>query len=120
VWPDKTALYLLRTGFVGMAAGMNVSLDGANVAQLKSPRFTRLDIAPGAHTVTASFGGGLAGQTKPVEFQFTGAPSEVVVLKLTMGVGALKNPVQIERVSRESIEAALKTMQMSAPDVGEL
>lgn len=120
VWPDKTALYLVRTGFIGMAAGMNVSVDGKPVAQLKSPRFTRLDITPGAHSVTASFGGGLSGQTKPVDFQFTGAPSEIVVLKLSMGIGALKNPVQIERVSRESVQMALQTMQMTAADVGEL
>src|SRR5262249_31540486 len=65
--PGKAALYLVRTGFVGKMAGMNLSLDGREVAQLKSPRFTRIDIAPGAHTLTASFGGGLAGQTKPSE-----------------------------------------------------
>jgi len=117
LWPDKTALYLVRTGFVGKAAGMNISLDGKTVAQLKSPRFTRLDIDPGAHTVTASFGGGLAGQTKPVDFQFVSGPSEIVVLKLSMGIGAIKNPVKIERVSADSVRADLAGMQMTAADV---
>jgi hypothetical protein len=120
VWPDKTALYLVRQGFVGMAAGMNVDVDGKSVAQLKSPRFTRLDIAPGVHNVSASFGGGLASQTKPVTLQFTGAPSEIVVLKLSMSLGALKNQVQIERVSVESVRSALSSMQMTAADVSEL
>src|SRR5262249_25181437 len=69
--PGKAALYLVRTGFVGKMAGMNVAVDGREVAQLKSPRFTRIDIAPGAHTLRASFGGGLSGQTKPSELAFS-------------------------------------------------
>lgn len=114
---DKTAVYLVRTGFVGMAAGMNISIDGKPVAQLKSPRFTRVDVAPGAHTVTAAFGGGLAGQTKPVDFALNGAAGEIVVLKLSMGMGAMKNPVQIERLSVESVRNELAGMQMAAADV---
>jgi hypothetical protein len=120
LWPDKTALYLVRTGFVGMAAGMNIAIDGKPVAQLKSPRFTRLDIAPGPHAVTASFGGGLAGQTKAADFQFNGAPSEVVVLRLSVGLGALKNPLKIERVSMESVQSELPRLQMAAADIREI
>jgi hypothetical protein len=120
LWPDKTALYLVRTGFVGMAAGMNISIDGQPAAQLKSPRFARLDVAPGPHAITACFGGGLAAQTRSADFQFTGAPGEVVVLRLSVGLGALKNPLKIERVSVESVQAELPRLQMAAADIPEI
>jgi hypothetical protein len=116
--PGKAALYLVRTGFVGKMAGMNLAIDGREVAQLKSPRFTRVDITPGAHTLTASFGGGLTVQTKPSELAFECAAGDIVVMKLSMGIGALKNPVSIERSSADAVRAQLVGMQMTAPDVG--
>jgi len=115
--PGKAALYLVRTGFVGKMAGMNVAVDGREVAQLKSPRFTRIEIAPGQHNLTASFGGGLAGQTKPSELAFTCAEGEIVVMKLAMSMGVLKNPVSIERSSSDAVRGELSGMQMTAPDV---
>jgi hypothetical protein len=115
--PGKAALYLVRTGFVGKMAGMNLAVDGREVAQLKSPRFTRVDVTPGAHTLRASFGGGLAGQTKASELAFTCADGEMVVMKLSMGMGVLQNPVKIERSSADAVRGELAGMQMTAPDV---
>jgi hypothetical protein len=115
--PGKAALYLVRTGFVGKMAGMNLAVDGCDVAQLKSPRFTRVDIAPGAHTLTASFGGGLPGQTKPSELAFTCADGEIVVMKLGMSMGVVQNPVKIERSSADAVRGELAGIQMTAPDV---
>ena len=114
--PGKAALYLVRTGFVGKMAGMDLTIDGRAVAQLKSPRFTRIDIMPGAHTLTASFGGGLAGQTKPADLAFNCAEGETVVIKLSMSMGALKSPVNIERTSIESVRDQLRSMRMTAPE----
>jgi len=117
--PGKAALYLVRTGFVGKLAGMNLAVDGREVAQLKSPRFTRVDVAPGAHTLRASFGGGLAGQTKASELAFSCADGEIVVMKLSMSMGVVQNPVKIERSSADAVRGELAGMQMTAPDVGE-
>jgi hypothetical protein len=116
--PGKAALYLVRTGFVGKMAGMNLAVDGREVAQLKSPRFTRVDISPGPHTLRASFGGGLAGQTKPSERAFECAAGDIVVMKLGMSMGVLQNPVQIEPVNLEAMRGELGRMHMTAPDVG--
>ncbi len=113
----KAALYLVRTGFVGKMAGMNLAVDGREVAQLKSPRFTRVDIAPGSHTLRAWFGGGLADQTKASEFAFDCAAGDIVVIKLGMNMGVLQNPVQVERVRLEAVRGELARMQMTAPDV---
>ncbi|MBI3439903.1 MAG: hypothetical protein HY054_14850 [Proteobacteria bacterium] len=115
--PGKAALYLVRTGFVGKLAGMNLAVDGREVAQLRSPRFARVDVAPGAHTLRASFGGGLAGQTKASELAFTCADSEIVVMKLSMGMGVVQNPLKIERSSADAVRGELAGMQMTAPDV---
>src|SRR5262249_32642452 len=98
--------------FVGKAAGMNVALDGREIVQLKSPRFTRVDIPAGSHTLTASFGGGLATQTKPADFEFNAFPGDIVVVKVAMGFGATKNPIQIERVDLETVRNSLRGMDM--------
>jgi hypothetical protein len=42
----KAVLYVFRNQFVGRAVGINVMIDGREVAQLKSPRFTRLRFRP--------------------------------------------------------------------------
>ncbi len=115
--PGKAALYLVRTGFVGKMAGMNLAVDGREIAQLKSPRFTRVDIAPGAHALTASFGGGLAGQTKASELAFSCADGEIVVMKLSMSMGLVQNPLKIERSSAEAVRGEIARMQMTAPDL---
>lgn len=115
--PARAALYLVRTGGVDQASSMNVAINGREVAQLKSPRFTRVTLLPGAHKLTAAFAGGLAAQTKPVEYAFTAAASEIIVLRLTMGVGAIRNPVQVERVNVDWARGELSSMRMTAPDL---
>ncbi|MES1202106.1 MAG: hypothetical protein ABUS57_11740 [Pseudomonadota bacterium] len=114
VEPGKAALYVVRTGFVGKAAGMDLALDGRPFVQLKSPRFARLDIAPGPHTLTASFGGGLAAQTRPMEREFVAGAGDVIVMKLALGLGATKAPISIDRVTADSVRAQLGTMKMVA------
>lgn len=114
--PGRAALYLVRTGFVGKAAGMNLAVDGAEVAQLKSPNFTCVSLAPGAHTIVASFGGGLAGQTKPADFAFAAAAGEVIVAHITMGLGALKNPLSIARGDLSAMRTQIAGMKMIKPD----
>lgn len=118
--PGRAALYVVRTGFVGKAAGMNFALDGTAFAQLKSPRFTRVSIAPGAHVLVASFGGGLAGQTKPAELSFTAAAGEIVVAHVTMGIGAMKNPLNIARADIEAMRGQILGLQMTKPDAAAL
>ena len=115
--PGKAALYLVRTGFVGKAAGMNMNVDGREVAQLKSPNFTCIALTPGNHTLIVSFGGGLAGQTKPAEMAFSAAGGEVIVLHITMGLGALKNPIAIARADVNTMRGQISGMKMAKPDI---
>lgn len=54
--PGKATLYVFRNQFVGRAVGINVLIDGREVAQLKSPRFTRITLAPGPHRIAGYTG----------------------------------------------------------------
>ena len=114
--PGRAALYLVRTGFIAKLAGLNVELDGKTVAQLKSPRFARLDIRPGQHLIRAGFGGGLTAQSNPAELSLQAKPGEVIVLQLGVAMGALKNNVQITRGTLDGVRGSLAGMKMVAAE----
>jgi hypothetical protein len=57
---DKAVLYVFRNQFVGRAVGVNVLIDGREVAQIKSPRFIRVVLTPGPHKIA-----GYTGTNKP-------------------------------------------------------
>ena len=52
--PGKAMLIVMRDGFVGKAVGLNLTVDGKLAAQLKSPRFTAISVAPGSRTSPTS------------------------------------------------------------------
>ncbi|MET0183310.1 MAG: hypothetical protein ABW199_10530 [Caulobacterales bacterium] len=109
----QTAIYLIRTGFVGMAAGMNIEIDGKPVAQLKSPRFTRIDVPNGHHVIRASFGGGLAPQSNPAELSIEAKDEDKIqVFELGLGMGALKNSIRITPASIETARSKIVGMKM--------
>lgn len=118
----EALLIVYREGFVGMAAGMNVLLDGQPVAQLKSPRFTALSIAPGDHGLQLGFGGLAKAQNRESEWRFTAAPGQVVAFRAAMAMGALKNSITVVRIETdqpaelEGLRARLGGMTMTAPD----
>jgi len=114
--PGQALLIVLREGFVGKAAGLNVALDDRVFAQLKSPRFTALSIAPGPHTATAGFSGLAAAQSKGATEAFTVAAGDVVVFRVLLSMGMLQNSVKMERVtSPETLVPKLQSMPMIAP-----
>lgn len=114
--PGQALLIVLREGFVGKAAGLNVAVDDRVFAQLKSPRFTALSIPPGPHKASASFGGLAAAQSKAASEDFTTAPGEVVAFRILLSMGMTQNTVKMERVAApESLVPKLKSMPMIAP-----
>lgn len=116
----KAALYLFRNQFVGQAVGLNVLIDGREVAQLKSPRFTRVLLMPSAHRIA-----GYTGTNKrPGEDEgmaFNAAAGEVLVLKCEVepqivGVTAKFTPLALD-AARADIG---KIKRMVVADVGEV
>jgi hypothetical protein len=90
--PGQALLFIYREGFVGKAVGWNVTLDGATLAQLKSPRFTCTAIRPGRHTLAVNLGlKGFAGtQNTPSLTSVEAQAGEVLVYAVRSKMGALK------------------------------
>jgi hypothetical protein len=110
--PAHAALCFVRTGLTGKRAGMNVRIDGRNVAQLQRSRFTRVEVAPGSHDIGASFGGSVASRTKPAQLNVTAKAGDIVVVRLRLAMGAPAGIVKIETMDREAIREKLPKMQI--------
>jgi len=117
---DRGALYVFRNQFVGKAVGINVLIDGREVAQLKSPRFTRILLTPGAHRIA-----GYTGTNKKPGDAETGAlnvaAGEILVLKCEVepqmvGVTIKFTPTPPDVAQRE----LNKITRMILPDVNEI
>jgi hypothetical protein len=116
----KAALYVFRNQFVGRAVGVNVLIDGREVAQLKSPRFTRILLTPGAHRIAGYTGT----NKKPADGEgvaLNAAAGEVLVAKCEVeaqmvGVTIKYTPLSVD-AARGDIQ---KIGRMVAPDVAEV
>ena len=116
----KAALYVFRNQFVGRAVGVNVLIDGREVAQLKSPRFTRILLTPGAHRIAGYTGT----NKKPADGEgvaLNAAAGEVLVAKCEVeaqmvGVTIKYTPLIVD-AARADIQ---KIGRMVAPDVAEV
>jgi hypothetical protein len=99
--PGHGLVYVYRDGILGMALGCNISVDGNYVAQLKSPRFTRVVVPAGGHTLEAamnSFGGG---KNNKDALSFTLAPGETLVFFTTIRRMAFGRRVVLERLAAD-------------------
>lgn len=115
--PGQALLIVYRDGFVGMAAGLNVSVDGRVVAQLKSPRFTAIPLDAGAHEMELAFGALAGKQNKPNVERFGAGAGEVIAYRAKVSMGALQNTIAVDRVSADAeLTAKLRGMTMTAPD----
>jgi hypothetical protein len=116
----KAVLYVFRNQFVGRAVGINVMIDGREVAQLKSPRFTRIVVTPGAHRIAGYTGA----NKKPADgdgVAFNASAGEVLVTKCEaepqmVGVTVKYTPVTLDAGRTE----LAKISKMVIADVAEI
>lgn len=117
---DKAVLFIFRNQFVGRAVGLNVLIDGREVAQLKSPRFTRLLLTPGAHRIAGYTGT----NKKPNDGEgvaLNAAAGEVLVLKCEVEPQMVGVTVKLTPVALDAARADLqKISRMVVADVGEV
>jgi hypothetical protein len=117
----RARLYLYREGFVAKLAGLNVSLDGRMVAQLKSPQFTCITLAPGPHTLSAAFGGLAGPQNRTAELSFNVPENGAAAVRMTMKMGVARNAIDLAlRPDVEAVKIALAGMAMTEPEVAEI
>jgi hypothetical protein len=110
-------VYVYREGFIGMAVGFDVALDGVTVAQLKSPRFTRLVVPAGSHSLAGGPKGFAGAQNKIGVTNFTLAAGETQVYRLKSQMGMLQNSVVVTpEPNPQAILPKFAAMTMVAPE----
>ena len=116
----KTVLYVFRNQFVGRAVGINVLIDGREVAQIKSPRFTRIVVTPGAHRIAGYTGT----NKKPGDDEglvFDANPGEVLVAKCEVEAQMVGVSVKFTPLSVDAARADVqKISKMVLPDIAEV
>lgn len=114
--PGRSLLVFVREGFVGKAVGVNVHVDGATVAQLKSPRFTAVSVAPGVHQLTADCQT-TSGTVTALPYEIRVEPGETAVMRLGIAMGMVKGNLKFEReTDMEAVRRKLRSVPMVAPD----
>lgn len=113
----KAVLYVFRNQFVGRAVGVNVLIDGQDVAQIKSPRFTRLLLTPGAHRIAGYTGT----NKKPADdagTPITANAGEVLVLKCEVEPQMVGVSVKFTQQPLERVRGDIAKTRMVVADVG--
>lgn len=114
--PGKALLYLFREGFGAKLAGMNVSVDGSVVAQLKSPRFTCVVVSPGVHTVNGGFGG--VATAKPAGCEIEAPAGGAAAVRFSFNV--LSGVSAAPEADVAAVRRKLAGMPLTAPDIAEV
>lgn len=116
--PGKALLIVYREGFVAMAAGMNLALDGREFAQIKGGKFTAIAVDPGEHELAAAFGGLAGPQNNAAVASFLLREGGVMAYRATVSMGAVKNSVVLSPApeDRAALSNRLARMPMTAPD----
>jgi hypothetical protein len=119
--PGKALLFLYREGYVAKLAGMNISIDGTPVAQLKSPRFTCVVVPAGHHVVSGRFGG-LAGPQSllgecALDIAADGAAAVRIGVRMTFGRNGIDLALQPDAAAAR---VHLSSLPMTPPDLAEL
>lgn len=117
--PAKAALYILRTQFVGKAVGVNVLIDGREVAQIKSPRFTRILLSPGTHRISAYTGT----NKKPAEGEgvvIEAKAGEQIVMMCEVVPQMVGANIAFKPLVLDHVRATIAKTRMVQPDVAEV
>ena len=116
----KAALYLFRNQFVGKAVGITVLIDGRDAAQLKSPRFTRILLTPGAHRL-AGYTGTNKRPSDSDGMALNAAAGEVLVLKCEVAPQLVGVSVKFTPLALDAARADIgKITRMVVADVNEI
>ncbi|MDE2370790.1 MAG: hypothetical protein KGN16_17610 [Burkholderiales bacterium] len=115
--PGRALVYFVRTGFAGKAVGFDLAVDGRTVAQIRSPRFTCIELSPGNHELSARVGGGKSAFA-PAAARLTTllAPGSVTLLHIAIRRQLTSSELAFEPWSIETARERLPKVVMVAPD----
>ena len=97
-------LIVYRQGFIGKAAGVDVSVDGVVRTQLKSPRSAALTLTPGRHVIETEVQNR---RSDPMEIAI--GPNDTVVVQVVVTFGKTK---LVQHPSFEELRPQLSTIPM--------
>jgi hypothetical protein len=119
--PGKALVYLYREGFVAKLAGLNLAIDGKPVGQIKSPAFTCIVVSPGAHNVSAAFGGLAGAQSRGEDCRIDVDAGQGVAVRMAIKMGMVQGSVDMTVESdMAAVRGKLAKMPMTPPDVAEV
>lgn len=120
--PDagKAALYIYRNQFLAKAVGVNVDIDGRQAAQVKSPRFTRVTLTPGAHTVELYLGTPDKKKPGANTQQLSVSAGEVLIFKIEVEPQMVGTVIKATRTDAAKARTEIGGAKMIAPDVAEI
>ena len=95
---------VVRQVRVGVMVGVDVTVDGRVLTQLKSPRFASLPLVPGPHEIGAVAQGR---RTKPMVVELTAG--ETAIVRVSAGLGGIK---LTREVDSPELRAALAKVPM--------
>jgi hypothetical protein len=114
---DRALVYFVRSGLAGAAVGVDIRVDGQTVAQIKSPRFTCVTIAPGLRTLEACVGDGRSSLAPAsAVMSATVTAGSVTLLHIGTRRSMLKTALVFEPWSIETAKARLKKIGMVLAD----
>ncbi len=111
--PDGALVYFVRTGFAGKAVGVDILVDGLNVAQIKSPRFTCVALKPGTHELVARVGTGTSALNPgTATLSTTLAAGSITLLHVSIQRSLVKSQLVFEPWSLEKARTQLAAIGM--------
>lgn len=114
--PDKALIYLIRTGFKGNAIGVDIQVDGHTVAQLRSPMFTCIEVAPGSHSIAAEVGGNASAlHPAPARHDAALAAGSITLLHIGMKMQLTRSQLVFEPWALDAAKAKLGSIRMVLP-----
>jgi len=129
--PPFGSLIVFRFGFPSKFIGMNLCVNGRSFAQLKSPRFTRVEVPAGDYELTAAFCSYVANQKSPKAVSISIVEGQTVIVGIAVGlperwkwwrIGSSENwrdqiyLTVCPEEAREQTLAYLAKMKMIVPD----
>jgi hypothetical protein len=110
--PGLALLVVFRDDKMAKLIGADVTVDGRLHSQLISPRFTLIDVAPGAHRVAVEI------QGRRAEYEHQASPGDVVVLHMKMRMTLASSMPTLESVTPDTARRRIGAAPMTVAVVG--
>ena len=116
----QALIYVFRKSLTGQALGLDVTLDDAAIAQIRSGRFTCCPVSPGPHRLTVLFASSMMKKVGPTSVDINTNAGNVYVYKVENVMGLVENTVQVTPITdlgeARRILAGMRMVMSDAPE----